>query len=488
MSSQCAPLNLFGQGSPSQAARDYITHIAQAVSKTTQRDFTASLSGDLFHLPAGEVKAAIGFENRRETADFNPDEFYELALGTGAPITGIAGNFRTNEVYGEMLVPVIAEEQSIPLVKSFQLEGAVRRVDNSVAGKATTWTAGFRWSPIQDLLFRANKTRSIRAPAITELFLPTAQFFTFANDPCDVNYIDLGTAPATRAANCAAEGIPLGFQSNIVNATSLASQSGNPNLESEAADARTFGVVVSPRWFQRVHVTTDYIDINLDNAIESFTATDLMDACYDATDYPNNDSCSRITRDANHQVTFIRTGYVNAGQRSFRGIASAVDWTFNVPTFGRESGSFGTLEFRANHLATLKLISKVGTASANQLAGELTLNSTIQSKGALSLDYRKGPFSFYMQGLFTGSTRFDNNDQEDTKDILRVHSWWLFNSALSFDVSKNLTTRLIVNNVFDKEPPFPALAGSGGNFVNSTSQYFSGILGRSYLFAAEMRF
>jgi outer membrane receptor protein involved in Fe transport len=85
-------------------------------------------------------------------------------------------------------------------------------------------------------------------------------------------------------------------------------------------------------------------------------------------------------------------------------------------------------------------------------------------------------------------TKFDNNDQEDTKDVLRVHRCWLFNSTLSFDFSKGFTTRLIVNNVFDQEPSFAALAGTGGNFANATSQYFSGILGRSYLLAAEYRF
>ena len=84
--------------------------------------------------------------------------------------------------------------------------------------------------------------------------------------------------------------------------------------------AKTVGVVIRPRWFSRVNLTVDYIDIALDSAIESLSATDLMDACYDATDYPANESCSRITRDGDHQVTFIETGYVNAGFRKFNGL------------------------------------------------------------------------------------------------------------------------------------------------------------------------
>jgi hypothetical protein len=47
---------------------------------------------------------------------------------------------------------------------------------------------------------------------------------------------------------------------------------------------------------------------------------------------------------------------------------------------------------------------------------------------------------------------------------------------------------LIVDNVFDKDPPFPALAGTGGNFLTAASVYFSGIIGRIYQLSPELRF
>jgi hypothetical protein len=37
-------------------------------------------------------------------------------------------------------------------------------------------------------------------------------------------------------------------------------------------------------------------------------------------------------------------------------------------------------------------------------------------------------------------------------------------------------------------PPFPALAGTGGNFVNSTTTYFSGIIGGSLQLSADYKF
>ena len=197
----------------------YITHDAIATSINTQRDFTANLSGDIIKLPAGEWKAAIGFEHRRESADFEPDSFYTSGAGQAVALP-VAGDYHTDEFYAETLVPIFEPLQAIPVLHQLELEGAVRRVRNSIAGSSTTWTGGLRWSPIEDIQFRGNKTRSIRAPAITELFLPPSTANEFANDPCDKNFVTQGTAPATRKANCTAEGINTAtFVSNVVNAT-----------------------------------------------------------------------------------------------------------------------------------------------------------------------------------------------------------------------------------------------------------------------------
>src|SRR6185312_13812656 len=113
-----------------------------------------------------------------------------------------------------------------------------------------------------------------------------------ASDPCDKIFINQGLAPATRAANCAAAGIPAGFNSNVVNATVQGVTSGNPSLAHEKADSYTYGVVLRPRWVPRLSLTADWIDIKMTNAIAELFLTDLMDECYDSTDFPNNPACS----------------------------------------------------------------------------------------------------------------------------------------------------------------------------------------------------
>jgi outer membrane receptor protein involved in Fe transport len=51
-----------------------------------------------------------------------------------------------------------------------------------------------------------------------------------------------------------------------------------------------------------------------------------------------------------------------------------------------------------------------------------------------------------------------------------------------------LQVRFIVDNVFNKQPPFPALAGTGGNYAPGTSTYFAGILGRSLQLSVDYKF
>jgi len=69
-----------------------------------------------------------------------------------------------------------------------------------------------------------------------------------------------------------------------------------------------------------------------------------------------------------------------------------------------------------------------------------------------------------------------------------VGAWWVVNSTLGYEMRHGLKLRLIVDNVFEKEPPYPALAGTQGNFANATSLYFSGIIGRTYLFSVDKHF
>lgn len=485
VSETCAPLNPFGYGSPSAAARAYVTHIATAESYDTQRDVTANLTGPIVELPAGSWKFAAGFENRREAAVFSPDAFQTAApspnYGTPtAVVTAIEGSYRTNEVYVESLLPLFEPKLHIPALHRLEVEGAIRRVDNSLAGSTNTWGAGLRWAPTQDILFRVNKTTSIRAPAVTELFLPASSSFEFGADPCDHRQVGLQPDPAVTTKNCAAAGLNTAtFVSNAVNATTLGTTSGNTALQSEVAHSYTWGVVLTPRWVPHLSVSFNYLDINLTGAISSLTLTDLLIACYDSPAYPNVESCSHFTRNSGGQIVGFRDGFVNAGLLHFQGATVELNYQFNLPA------NLGAMEWTGNYLDTKTLKSQVGEAPVQNLAGTLAGPgvSTIvpKSRGSIATTYVKGPFSWYWQGQFSSGLNIANGVPANTFNIPSVHRWWLVNSSVAYQVTGNVGLRLVVGNVFNKRPPFAATSAVAAGYVGQGSYYFSGIIGRTYM-------
>ena len=479
-SETCSPLDIFGEGDPSAAARAYVTHIATAESYNTQRDFTTDLSGPIIKLPADYWKFALGFENRREAAVFDPDNFYTSNPPAGdLSASFIEGAYHTNEVYGETLVPVFEPTQNIPALYRIELEGAIRRVDNSIAGNSNTWDAGLRWAPTRDILFRGNRTVSIRAPAITELFLPASTDDEFATpDPCDKNYVNQGPDPATRAKNCAAAGINTAtFTSNAINATVAGLTSGNTGLASEVAKSYTFGAVITPRWVPQLNIAMDYISIKMSNAIEQLNLSDILEACYDSPAYPNVPECNDFTRNSQGQITDFHDGFVNAGLLTFQGDTITLNYQTELPW------KLGRMSFTGNYLDTKTLKLQIGASVPLNEAGELENTSNVlapKTRMSFSANYVKGSFNWYWQAQYTSGMNFSNLNTATSQNILTVGHWWLINSSVGYYVTDRINLRLVVNNVFNKQPPFAALAGASGNFTASTSYYFAGIIGRTY--------
>jgi iron complex outermembrane receptor protein len=484
-SSTCAPLDIFGQDNPSAAARAYITHDATAESYDTQRDVTANLTGPILKLPAGDWQFAVGYENRREAAVFDPDSFYAadppVSDLTASPIEGA---YHTNEAYAETLLPLFEPKQDIPALNRLELEGAVRRVDNSIAGTSDTWDAGLRWAPTKDVLFRGNRTVSIRAPAITELFLPSStsnEFATSPGDPCDKNYVNQGPDPATRAKNCAAAGINTAvFTSNAINATVTGLTSGNTALQSEVAKSYTYGAVLTPRWVPNLSIALDYISIKMSNAIEQFNLGNILEACYDSPDYPSTAECNDFTRNASGQIISYHDGFINAGLLVFQGDTVSLNYQFALPR------NFGRLALMGNYLDTKTLKLQIGHSTPLDEAGQLGSNIIApKQRASLAANYAKGPFSWYWQAQYSSGMNFNNLNTPTSQNILTVGHWWLINSSLAYAIGGHVNVRLVVNNVFNKEPPAFALANSAANFTASTSYYFAGIVGRTYLLSVD---
>ncbi len=469
-SNGCVPLNVVGR--PTQEAVDYVSAVVTDEVTITQRVFSANLGGDIFDLPAGPLAAVGGFAYREEGAVFNPNDLAENGF-TRNTLVAIDGGFDSTELYLETVVPILGGDLDTPLVERLEFEGAVRFVDNSVAGDDTTWTAGLRYQPIQDIEFRGNITESIRAPSITELFTPESTLFVFANDPCDERFIGQGNVPATRAANCAADGIVQPFQSFIVNASQEATLSGNPNLDSEIAESFTYGVIITPRFLENFVISVDWFDIEIANAIENLQAVDILNACYDSSAFPGEPACELFARDGTGQINRMNTGFVNVGLVEFKALQSTMSYATGL-------GRFGDLDLSLNYLYTDEQLETPGSGNTVKLDGQIGRS---KNRVTTTATWSIGDWTWFNQYRWLDSAVFNNADDVNTRNVPGVSSWFVWDTSVVYRLNDNIELQLNVDNLLDRDVPFAAVAAD-----DALATYFGGILGRYTTFTARVRF
>lgn len=485
ISSTCAPFNPFGNQNGPEVA-EYITTVAHPTATNEQWVMTADVTGDIFHLPGGAVKFALGYEHRQEKANFDPGAFFfgipdptdptapRGQYGRSIPIDPVTGKFDTDEIFGELRIPVVSPDMNVPFVNMLELSGAARWVDHSLTGGDLTWSAGGVWKPIEDFGIRGNFTRSIRSPAITELFNPTSQIFTTADDPCDSRFIGQGPDPANRAANCAAAGLPANFQSEIVDFTKEGSLSGNINLKNEKADSWTLGAIFTPRFARGLSLSVDWVSIKLKDAILSVDADQTMEACYDATSFPSA-ACDQIDRDASGQVTFIRTGYLNAASYDYQGLIGSLSWRLDTPFLGAES----RINLSANYQYIDKLEQRIGLGDLTTLRGGIGYS---KHQATASIAYNNNAFGAFLQVEYIGKAKVDPDAGPTVYEYPTRDAVAFVNTSVSYDVNEQFQLRFIVDNVFDTNAPWPAPAGGG------VRTYFDGLMGRYFKVAATTKF
>ncbi len=483
----CQPLNLFGAGAPSAAAQKFVTVRDTAESILTQRDTQVNVTGSPFDIWAGPLKMAAGFEYREESGSYTVDPFAQAGLGRNAPSSDVAGSYNSKEFYAEAEVPLISRQMNIPFVESAEFDGSYRRISNSLAGTANVFTLGLKYTPVADVQFRGNLTHSVRAPSIEELFLPTTNTQSFAQDPCDTNFI---TANATRQANCAkvfqALGVPLtGFKSNVVNASVLGTTGGNPDLLNEHANAWTAGLIARPRWVPGLTIALDWINIHLKDPITALTLTQTMDACFDTPTFPNN-FCNLFQRDKNGQVSNFSTPLANAGAQEFAGANLQASYTTAVgdlPFISHvglsPSGDYGNLTVDLNGFFEEKhnfQILGVTTKTRGNI-GDSKWRFNVSER------WRKGPLMVYLNTRYVSEGDFNVTLARNSQSVMSVGSYFVTNGAVSYDINEKVTGEVVVSNLFNQNPPKYAITLAGGAAL-STYDYF----GQAVTFLLKARF
>jgi outer membrane receptor protein involved in Fe transport len=493
----CVPLNPFGQGSVSDAARQYLLVASRASGKITQFDISGFVSGDssqLFELPGGPIGFSVGAEYRRETNRYDLDDFTQAGYAFYNAIPSLtAPAFEVKEVYGEARLPILKD---VPFFQELTLTGNGRIADyKGSAGTVYAYGGGIDWRPIQDVRFRGTYSRSVRAPNLTELY--SAQGQNFApnfGDPCSAR--NIGTGSANRAANCAAAGVPTSY--DFVYSGSLETLSGgNPLLAAEKSDSYTAGVVFTPTFVPGLSVSVDFFDITVNNVISSVNAQQVANLCYDSSSL-SNQFCALFQRAGagggprGEQAFQILEGTLlessaNYAKLKARGIDTKIDY--------RHAFDWGLLNISVNYTRTLKrddYTNPDDTSFKDRILGELgdpknevNMNSSLKV-GRVTFGYQLRWIDKMYLNTYEDYNSLNGLPPQNTDfaPVAKYPDVFYHDVRLDLEVSNQFNLSLGVDNVANKMPPL-GLTGVG-NGLNTASNGGAGIYdvrGR-YMYAA----
>jgi iron complex outermembrane receptor protein len=158
----------FGTGTSAAVLARLTDSLQIQVGDQTIQNVYFKLSGDVFNLPGGAAKLAIG----GEYTDYKLDQDTVRPNNTGPASTGSATlnllyKRDVKSVYAELYVPVIGEDQGVPGIRNLDLNISGRYDDYSDVGSTSNPKFAMNWVPFQGLKIRGNFAEAFVAPALT---------------------------------------------------------------------------------------------------------------------------------------------------------------------------------------------------------------------------------------------------------------------------------------------------------------------------------
>lgn len=346
----------------------------------------------------------------------------------------------------------------------------MRATDYSTSGYVTTWKAGATWQPIDDIRLRVTRSRDIRAPNLNELYQAGSSNTDAVSNPWGA-----GSGP-----NGGSYGTSISYSQLSV---------GNPTLSAEKADSWNIGGVFSPRFLPGFNLAVDYFRIDLDDAIDTLSAQDIVNRCFDG----RAEYCAAITQDPNSSArVLIRNQPFNFAKRIARGID--FDASYRLPLNSIFDNAEGDITLRG--LATRYIENIVDTG----IPGVVPLDSVGSNGGQYttptwifrgSLAYETPSFSITTVARGTSAGKYLANAIECTTGCpvttttSTYQTYDEINVSGTFYVDLNLTKKITVGsseaqvffNVTNLFNRWPLLLPETGLAANST---YSDLLGRRF--------
>jgi len=484
----CTPINIFNLEDPEQiAALNGISTNYRTDYTFRSSQFSAGLNGDLFEMPAGAIKAAVGAEYREQEGVFETDAltrgeaplFLTCLLAQETCTGNGAADYDVRELFGELFVPLLAD---LPGVQALNLTAGVRYSDYSkdTIGDDTTFQAKLEYRPVRDLLLRASYAEVFRAPTIVDLSLAPTQTAATFNDPC------AGLTSAQLAANpnlalaCVGVAPDTGFQQPNSQITGLLT--GNDLLKPETGDVLTAGFVYDSSLIRGLSFNVDYWRYKIDDIITAIDPNFAADQCVQNGD---TDFCDLMFRfesgPSAGQFQVFQLPTVNLGTLETDGVDVGVRYALRDTPIG--SWTFQLEATRINSFTSVP----VPGAPPVEVAGtyDPQYGNYAKWRGVAGVGWTFGGFDGALTARYFDSLTIKDADGRIPDQALDIPSVTYLDLTLGYSFASNTRLQAGVQNLTDEEPPF-FYQNNVTNANTDVSTY--DVLGRQWYLGVTQKF
>jgi iron complex outermembrane receptor protein len=452
------------------------------------------LDGTLFHLPGGDVKAAIGGEYVAYGLTMNitrPNNTGPSSTGSSFLYLPLSRNVESG--FGELLIPIIGPDNALPFVRKLDLSLAGRYDHYSQIGSTTNPHIAVDWDVTDGVKLRANYSRSFVAPQLPSVGdlsrggLTSFSGFGGSNQTLIVPISSFPLAAQIPGVTCNATTCTIGSNVNGV------SVNGGPaNPQPGKGVSWSVGADLQPTFLPHFRASITLFNTKLINQITGTSASNAINSSALNSNlqfFPNGATAANIQAVAG---SFPQTSAIgspvyyilsvrqqNVLNLNIQGIDADVNYVVPTDQFGdfRLGGSI-------TYFTKFDQFIKGGpTFSVLNTTGFNNTFPSIQTQARGNVGWDKGPVSADVFLNYVGAYRNWSGSTVNpviTKNGIPVGGGDNVKANLTVDLNvtynlpdrfKNSQIYLNVENVFDKAP----------SFYNSTYGYdpYSGnVLGR----------
>ena len=481
--------NPVGTNRTSAAVRTALTDSgATSVWNYATQQYRGGVDGRLFTLPGGDVHVAAGGEFVHYTLDINKTSPNNTGpASTGSAYLHIPLKRSVTSAFGEILIPLVSPEMSVPLINKLSVDVAGRYDHYDDVGNTSNPKVAMDWELVEGFKLRANWASSFVAPQLSSVGDLTrggqTSFTSYNVSSTNFTVNTLLFPSAIGLPGCSAAQATAGGNSCAISSTTQGvSFNGSPaNPKPSLGRSWSVGFDVSPTIVPGLNAGVTLFNTAYINAI---TGTSLSNALNTPSlqlinFFPAGATLAQInallppyaTASAPLPATtyyVLSTRQNNVLNLNIQGIDASISYTFPTDTWGEFDGGVELSAFTMfkQHLKGGNTFNVLGSTGFNNTFGSVP----IQGRAHVGWNFESFAaelFANYVSGYhnWSGNTvnlvTSVNGLPSGGGDVVKSNTTFDLNLSYTFTdtswIGHNLNGSQVfidLQNVFDKAPAF----------------------------------